>query len=142
MLINDLESLIGKTVRDVSIDAAHQVLKFVLDDGDVQVFHTDGGCCSHSWIEHVSNVSGLRGARVIGVEEVDLEAHWEGGEEDKGDFIRTYSAKLKIEDRPDFEIEYRNASNGYYGGSIERWGGYHTRGEPMPDDLLLLIEDF
>lgn len=117
-----LEILKGKSIRRALISADHTTLAFELADGERQAFYTDGDCCSESWIEHVSNADNLAGSTVTGAEEIeigDVTASYEGKEAPPQEYVQAYGVKVQLEGRPSFELEFRNASNGYYGGSIE-----------------------
>jgi hypothetical protein len=90
-------------------------------NGDYVTFHTtegninaaaEGGCCSHTWVE---SIEGPKTGKVIAVEDTKLRS--EDYDED-GDVIQFYSFKVTIEGKGYLDIEYRNSSNGYYGGSL------------------------
>ena len=77
----------------------------------------DADCCSHTWVESIE-LPALGFPFVIGaIEDLELNADLDtqGGE------LEFYGAKI-VTDKGDMIIDYRNESNGYYGGSIV-WPG-------------------
>lgn len=132
-----LNHLVGATIVDVRIDSAKEKLTFVLKGEEVRTYYTDGDCCSQSWIEHVSGIEGARGAEVIAVEQVDVGeiAHPQDRGEREYDCLKAYITKIKLRGRPDFEIEYRNNSNGFYGGSLKETLA-------KTEGMTPLVEDF
>jgi hypothetical protein len=122
-----LEILVGKIIASVEINAENNILKITEKQNDYY-FYTESDCCSETWIEHIST---------------DLtEYDWEnnGGtiltSEDKrtvtghkanclGNVVGTkqevdqiYVEELEGTHGSILTIEYRNSSNGYYGGSL------------------------
>lgn len=110
-----MKELIGKRIVAAYLSSDKTVLGFECDGGECLTYTTEGDCCSYSWIEHFSNSEYLAGSKVLGVEEIDMP-----GVEPHGDheYIQCYGVKILLEGRPAFEFEYRNSSNGYYGGYI------------------------
>lgn len=116
--------LLGKTIKEIKIADDAQALLFILTDGEI-IARTDGDCCSHSWIEHIELPTELP-ATVLACS--DLEMPSEDGyiDPDQYEYISYYGYKI-VTDKGDVIIDYRNSSNGYYGGSIsfgeEIYGG-------------------
>lgn len=105
-------ALIGKTIKEMKIAEDKEALLFILDDGELQA-KVDGDCCSQSWIENVElPVNGFP-ATVLSAEEIPMP------DLGNGDAARRqyYGYKL-VTDKGDIVIDYRNDSNGHYGGSI------------------------
>lgn len=127
--------LIGKTIQEIWISPNKIDIAFVVDGGQVMGFAAEGDCCSSSWFENISGVNTAKGAKVIAVEEVNLGEIDHPDDGQSYDCLRAYSTKIKLEGRPDLEIEYRNDSNGYYGGSIDK-------GVDDLKNLTLLTDDF
>jgi hypothetical protein len=109
-----LNDLIGRRIRDVYMSADKTKIAFVTNQRTF-FFETEGDCCSHSWIEHVTNAENLSGAVVTAIEEVDMSSL--NFKEDY-DHIKVYLTRFHLEGRQPFDLEYRNSSNGYYGGCI------------------------
>ena len=83
------------------------------EDGS-EHFYVEGDCCSHSWIEHFSVPNDLEGATILEVTELHL------GAEDNVDgheYLQSYETCFRT-NRGDITLEYRNSSNGYYGGYL------------------------
>lgn len=105
--------MVGAVIQVVQIATDKKALRFVTDRGEV-VARTDGDCCSNSWVEHVSLPALGFPARVLAVTEIDLPGSSDDGE------LKVYGCKITT-DHGDLVIDYRNSSNGYYGGDLV-WG--------------------
>lgn len=101
--------LIGKTISDVKIADDKEALLFVTNEGDV-IVKTDADCCSHTWIENIQLPALGLPAKVLSVDDSYFESK-EDGE------LKIYGCTIKT-DKGEIVIEYRNESNGYYGGSL------------------------
>lgn len=112
--------LVGKTVESVFISDDKYALKFVLADGTEIIARVGADCCSETWIESLENPENLLGT-IRSVEEKDLKDAWQDG-----DFIQFYGCEITSE-KGYCLIDYRNSSNGYYGGSLV-WPGSHFYG--------------
>lgn len=110
-----LKSLIGKEVSKILVDNVHDEICFVTDDG-LMSFICEGDCCSSTWIEHISGVSAMINATVISAEIVDIETI---SDHPVHDCLQIYAWKIKTT-KGYFDIDFRNSSNGYYGGSLKR----------------------
>lgn len=77
----------------------------------------DGDCCSTSWIEHINGIKFLLGHTVLKVATREMPASADNivGH----DVVQFYGWTLET-DAGRCDIEMRNDSNGYYGGSLER----------------------
>jgi hypothetical protein len=109
--------LIGKTIDKVFLAKDKGAIRFVLDNGTDIIARADGDCCSRSWIENVENAEALIGKPVIEATDVDLDK--EDGEIDY-EVIRYYGFNISTLGGT-CKIDYRNSSNGYYGGNLS-WG--------------------
>ncbi len=132
--MKDLNVLVGKTLkfvekikwdgkRDLGPYAYGGVFKqnadlivFHCENGDY-VFLADGDCCSRTYID---SISGPQKGKIINVDEPFL-PHQTAGEDEP--VMKFYSAKLTIEGKGYLDIEYRNESNGYYGGRLSYVSG-------------------
>lgn len=126
-------SLVDKTVTSVELkkadmkDVVDDTLIFHTDDGDV-VWYVDSECCSHTWIEHWD--FGVFGGKILDVREDGLpDEHYKAYPEEEQDCLRLYGITIQSE-KGTGTIDFRNESNGYYGGSMEvldgdgrRWRG-------------------
>lgn len=114
--MDELSILKNKKILEVLKDEDNYLLKFVTDWGDFK-FQAYGDCCSKSWFESFDNLENLIGEVVLDVIEKDENKNDETLED--GDVIRFYSFTFKTP-KGYADLEMRNSSNGYYGGSIER----------------------
>lgn len=123
--MSDLSELVGRQVISVELSDDKQLITFVTDDGKF-MFDAFGDCCSDSWIEELDNPGALIGQKVTAVEEFTLESidADEAREKYKGkvgeqDFLTVYRYDIKT-DKGTCTIDFRNSSNGYYGGYLNR----------------------
>lgn len=94
-------------------------LIFTLADGRTLTYTAEGDCCSYSWVEHLTVPPDLAGTISTSYSEADM------GETEKDyETIRVYQTAFQTP-KGEIIVEYRNASNGYYGGwldgPIEQW---------------------
>ena len=87
---------------------------FITENEEV-IAKTDGDCCSETWIEHVELPSLGFPAKVISVEELELNK--EPQRDNNYECLEFYGCKITT-DKGDIIIDYRNESNGYYGGEL------------------------
>ncbi len=131
-----LKPLAGETIKEVLLSGDGEYMAFVTED-DTFVFHMDGDCCSRSWVEHTSGLHELIGKEVLRIGSVDMSEFDKRASEDEwDDFIRHYKEFLKTR-AGQFDIEYRNSSNGYYGGEIYFCPGRSVEGL----DLVPMTKD-
>lgn len=135
-----MRELMGKRINEILIDADEQhYLVFKTDQGDIAYF-AEGDCCSESWFYHLLGVDALLGHTVLSVEEV-----WDGedppDEFSRQEVDRLYCVKL-VTDSGYADIEFRNSSNGYYGGWLSMIDAAHddefvkTRFVPVTEDYI------
>jgi hypothetical protein len=110
--------LIGKKIVDVKIADDKEALLFVTDAGENIIVRVDADCCSSTWIETVELPALGFPFMVIACDDLDMNKEVE---EIDWECIRYYGAKITT-DKGDMVIDYRNSSNGYYGGNIV-WPG-------------------
>lgn len=140
---NELRDLCGKTVKAVELNADKTFLVFVLDDGGVSAWSTEGDCCSNSWIEHINGVDTLLGRKVNNI--VDREMP-NVDTADEYECIQCYGWTIET-DGGRCDIEMRNSSNGYYGGWLQKQemnniqDQYHSpTNEPAPTRQLVTAD--
>lgn len=132
----DFKDLVGRTIRSVATDDARGYLCFHTDAGFV-LYEADGDCCSESWFNHVVNAAALIDATVSRVdvaEERSIDA--EAGDPDfsgRQEVDRIYGFIIHTT-KGSCQIELRNSSNGYYGGSVNRVAADNFRGCQKHDD--------
>lgn len=106
--------LVGKKVVAVHLAEDKKAIKFDVEGDKPIIARADGDCCSNSWIETVETPEHLLGT-VTAVEDVDMP---DLGSRDEYDVIAYYGCKIHTE-KGSCLLDYRNESNGYYGGSLE-----------------------
>lgn len=111
--------LIGKKIVDVKIAEDKLAMLFVCDNGEELVVRVDADCCSYTWIESVELPALGFPFTVIACDDLDMNK--EPLENEEYECLQFYGAKI-ITDKGDMVIDYRNDSNGYYGGDIV-WPG-------------------
>ena len=110
----------------MQIAADRQSLKFVLTDGEL-IVDVDADCCSYSWVEHIELPAGGFPATVASVSEIDMPEGAASTFHTDADVLAFYGCKIAT-DKGEIVIDYRNDSNGYYGGSLTWPGAYHYGG--------------
>lgn len=110
--------LVGKVIiaiySDRENDSTAENLWFVCRDGTVIQAVTDGDCCSHTWFEAFIGLPDILFAPVTEVNNLDLPGVEQP--EESWEFIQVYGLEIRTTNGV-ATIEYRNSSNGYYGGS-------------------------
>lgn len=107
--------LIGKTITDIKIADDKEAILFVTTDGEV-IARADAECCSHTWIEHIELPALGFPCIVTEVEDLNLPGMSEEWDDDEN-YIQFYGCQIKT-DKGEIVIDYRNSSNGYYGGNL------------------------
>ena len=105
--------LLGLTLLDVSF-YEDSITFHTEEKGDI-VASAYGECCSYSWVESVEHPARGYPAKVLSVREVELP--WPAVERDT-DVLSDYGLRVTTTNG-DIDIDYRNDSNGYYGGYLE-----------------------
>lgn len=123
-MTRDLKDLIGTVVNKLYVNIEY--LKFETDKGNF-VYTVVGDCCSCSFFYDFYGVENLLGRKIKEVKEVELHPTDLFVIPDKGDCTAVYGFSITLEPKEgDFYGEstavfsFRNESNGYYGGWIER----------------------
>lgn len=119
------DRLRGCVLRGVEVRDNGDRVALTLADGSERIYEADGDCCSTSWVEHLTVPPDIDGATVLRIEErpeYGIEATPEQYAECKThrewlDVLKVYQTAI-VTDRGEVVIEYRNDSNGYYGGSL------------------------
>jgi hypothetical protein len=109
----DFKNMLNRKISRVMLDTARDRITFKFQDGFERSFGVEGDCCSSSWIEHLEMPNDIAGATLLEVEDVGA------GEIDSPDHecLQVYNTRFKT-DRGEIVLEYRNSSNGYYGGYL------------------------
>jgi len=105
--------MIGRALTGVKIADDKKAILFQTPDGDV-IARADGDCCSSTWIEHVELPARGFPCEVISVEDLEMP---EPEQPNEYEVIAAYGCKITT-DKGEIVIDYRNESNGYYGGDL------------------------
>lgn len=104
---------VGKIINSIKIASDKEALLFICEDGEYTVM-CDADCCSHTWIEHMELPALGFPAKVMSQEDLEMS---EGVDHPEYDYLQFYGHKMTT-DRGEIVIDYRNSSNGYYGGNL------------------------
>lgn len=117
--------LAEKPLQEVAVSEDKERLIFTLADGRTVTYTAEGDCCSHSWIEHLTVPPDIAGGVVTGFAEQDI-----GETEQDYETVKVYQTSFATV-KGEVIVEYRNASNGYYGGwlegPVEEWARDESR---------------
>ena len=115
----DPSPLADKRVANVAASEDRERLVFTLDDGRTLTYRAEGDCCSRSWIEHLTVPVDIAGSEITGWAQREL-----GEKEQDYETIKVYQTSFATA-KGEIIVEYRNSSNGYYGGwlsgPLEDW---------------------
>lgn len=112
----DTNPLIGKVVTAVFLADDGGAIKFDIEDGEVIIATAEGDCCSHTWIEEVQGVDQILNSVIHSVEQVGEMPELSGNRYNHyEEEMAFYGCKITSE-KGYALIDYRNSSNGYYGG--------------------------
>ncbi|SRR5712692_8139397 len=122
----DFSNMLNKPLRSVHLSWDKARVFFTFEDNSSRAFGVEGDCCSCSWIEHLTLPEKLREAIITSVFESNGEP-WDGHlcvedatERMNGcghDMLQVYHHTFRTT-VGDIVLEYRNDSNGYYGGYL------------------------
>jgi hypothetical protein len=112
----DFKKIVGKKIRTVTLDKSRDLITFTFMDDSAQKYTVKGDCCSYSWVEHLEmpHPDDIYQATILSVkdsESVCTENHPEH------DCLQVYHTSF-VTDKGEIILEFRNSSNGYYGGYL------------------------
>ena len=110
----DMRKLVGHKVMGVFVRNDEEEMIFVTATGAF-MYRTYGDCCSQTWFADMVGVKQLIGHTVVKTEEIDVPVT---DTRDRSEEDQNYGIRITT-DGGVCDIVYRNASNGYYGGSID-----------------------
>lgn len=114
----DFKNMLNRKLASVELDRGRDRITFKFQDGFERSFSVEGDCCSHSWIEHLEMPGDIVGATLLDVD--DSAPITQDHAEHDGEYpecISVYNTSFKT-DRGEIVLEFRNSSNGYYGGYL------------------------
>ena len=116
------ERMFGRKIKNFSPEENGDCIVFEFYDGKPLTLVAVGDCCSHTWIESMDNPECLVGGVVNSVENIDMPNLGDvPGKRIKEQFVESveyYGLRITT-DKGICVLDYRNDSNGYYGGSLE-----------------------
>ena len=119
--------LLGKVITSIWLAADRGAIKFDLSTGESIIARADGDCCSHTWIENVEGAGDVLNDPVLVAEDVNMPDQ----EYDKEEYecLAFYGFRVRTS-KGEMLLDYRNESNGYYGGDLcwpgeNFYGGVH-----------------
>lgn len=114
-----IQQLVGREIRGYTITADRESMELHTDQGSfLGVCEAD--CCSYTWIEGVEEPALGFPCTILKAEDLDMPEGAESTFRKDPEVLAFYGTKFTT-DKGDFVIDYRNDSNGYYGGSLI-WG--------------------
>ena len=121
----DFSNMLNKPLQNVKLFRDKERITFHFQDGSHRSFGVEGDCCSQSWIEHLETPNDLVGAIITSVEDgkgIPWDGHICPEEVDYShtcghDYLQVYNTRF-FTNRGTIVLEYRNDSNGYYGGYL------------------------
>lgn len=119
MTNSTFSALVGRTIKKISVNDNQEILSFDTDGGSIS-FKGYGDCCSETWFADITGVDFLLNARIMSVEDVEMESVDDGRTRQDSDSF--YGVKIHT-DKGSADVIYRNSSNGYYGDNAELFTG-------------------
>jgi hypothetical protein len=115
----EAKDLLGKTVKAIYVNDSQSTLYFELSGyrSSILMLDTYADCCSETWFADIVGVEALLGNQIVGVEIRDLPDPQDGRCRQDSDAVYGFSLKTA---KGVCDFVYRNSSNGYYGGSLEK----------------------
>lgn len=113
--------LFNKQIKAIYTNEEKDILIFItILEGNI-AYEAIGDCCSQTWFESITNIENIIYNTITGIERKEFS----DGHDDKitkeldQECIRCYGYTFKTESGYT-DIEYRNSSNGFYGGDCEK----------------------
>lgn len=129
--MNKKHVLVGKTITGIKLASDKEAILFQTTDGDV-IAKCYADCCSETWIENIENTIREFPALVMAAEDIKDGLPEPVKDDPEHDYLQFYGFKITT-DKGLIVIDYRNASNGYYGGWLEWPGDSFYRHMDDPD---------
>ena len=127
--------LVGKKITAVYLANDKKAIKFDVEGAAPIIANAEGACCSSTWIEYVESPENLIGI-VQAVENVNMPDRGSPGEYE---VITYYGCKI-LTNKGSCLLDYRNESNGYYGGGLS-WPGEYFFGGVYGQNLSIVLKD-
>lgn len=116
--IDYYKPLLGRRVVKYNVNSDNDQLILVFDDGSTETLQVEGDCLACSWIESLDSPDNLLGV-ITHVEDIEMPNLGDIGTDKHRNVkcVDYYGLKITT-DKGSCVLDYRNDSNGYYGGTI------------------------
>lgn len=117
MMNEVMSELVGQTIKEVyaQLPQGH-FLKLVTSGGDTHYYSLEGDCCSESWLYAINGVEGLLDSQIQAVQPIEMPEPTD--DRSRQEYDQLWCIRL-VTNKGFCDIEFRNSSNGYYGGWLE-----------------------
>ena len=112
------DRLVGQIVTSASITSDKEIIELTLHPDRAVYLITEGGCCSHSWFSHVEGIRSLIGQEILSLESRPFNSFRKKDDDGYESYIKVYGFAI-VTATGKTVFEFRNSSNGYYGGSVK-----------------------
>lgn len=116
-----MQELAGKIIKKIEISDDQESIIFTTKDNQEIGYFTWGDCCSTSWFAHISGLKNLLDQEILSIDDSKYLSTIEKAEteikqkEEYFDCLAIYGYDIYTK-KGICTIEFRNDSNGYYGG--------------------------
>lgn len=112
------DELVGKIIT--KLEVGDYTLKITLENNEEIYFIACGDCCSESWFSDIEGLRSILGKVVTGIYEPDFTKYDVEDGRCRQECDQYYGFRIMCEENW-CDIMFRNSSNGYYGGWIEKF---------------------
>lgn len=118
MTNKETAKLVGRDVTGYVLSDDNETLRLSFRDGGTEELRTESECCSITWIESIDTPEYLNGV-IQEIENIDMpdRGNIATQKRESVDEVKYYGLKITT-DKGIAVIDYRNDSNGYYGGDL------------------------
>lgn len=113
-----MEKMVGSKVAKVQLLDGGYIIRLFTDRGIFEGV-VEGDCCSSTWIENVEYPAFGYPFEIAEVDHKWLPDNIPEEDEDNYEVIAYYGISFRGTRGDSLNIDFRNSSNGYYGGSLE-----------------------
>lgn len=111
-----MKELLNKVIKNIFISEGEEYIKFILSNNSEVIYMTDADCCSETWFSDFTGVDCLINEELLEIEDLDLPNDIALANRSRQEIDKLYGYSFKTK-KGYATLEYRNSSNGYYGGS-------------------------
>lgn len=122
--MSGLQELVGTTIKEIRVQLPQgHYIQFMTTDNNLITYACYGDCCSETWIYAICGSEALLNHLVLSYEEVEMPTP--NDDRTRQEYDQLYCYRIRTNNGI-CDIEFRNSSNGYYGGSLD----FCERNEP------------